>query len=169
MDSAQTLSTPETTEENTTNTEPEMNQSMNPFANVSADKAAVQNSIKVKQETESAENEAEVEKELQLHYPHKHQVVAVQWKMVSQIFTNHVQVKEGVLDPEQVTIQNPYVFVKFDTAIKVNAATNKYFFMSSVPLQASNALVNWFKQQKQQASTKNKRYGKEINSIFCVE
>ena len=142
--------------------------SNNPFSTQN-EKNPVANSIKREAGEVVAVDKEPENVERKLPRNDKFKVVASMFDQISAQFLSSCIVKNDLKDPESYDFQldaehsqNIRPWIKLDTAIKLNSATNTWIFMSSIPLQASHKMRVWFEKQKLQANTKNNKY-------FCMD
>merc|ERR1712039_675794 len=126
---------------------------MNPFQNSTLD-AKIE--AKTTESTDNTENANE--KVWHIPFQDKKRLMASIFDKISTDFVQFSVLRSNVPDPQTMNFPEIPTFHKFDTAIKINSATNTYIFMNSVPLQASKKMKEWFQEQQKQESTKNNKF-----------
>ena len=127
--------------------------SMNPFQNSTIDAKIEAKTTETTDNTENAN-----EKVWHIPFQDKKRLMASIFDKISTDFVKFSALRSNVSDPQMMTFPEIPTFHKFDTAIKINSATNTYIFMNSIPLQASKKMKEWFQSQQKQESTKNNKF-----------
>merc|ERR1712217_745397 len=118
--------------------------------------------------TENTENtEKSTEKVWHIPGTDRKRLMASIFDKISNDFVKFSSLQHNVQNPQMMTFPDVPSYHKFDTAIKINSATNTYIFMNSIPLQSSRKMREWFQAQQKQESTKNNKYFSMDLSTFA--